>query len=109
LYENKAIKKYILVHRGSVRGLEEILKSDGVLIANLYGELGENIVEQNRLNYNFTKKSVELAKENGYSFFFTGHSLGGWLAQQSVYHCNYDFGYQSTRADRHFVTRQLFS
>lgn len=40
------------------------------------------------------EKALDLASQNGYSLSITGHSLGGWLAQLSLFFIENEFKHE---------------
>jgi tetratricopeptide (TPR) repeat protein len=107
LYVNHKTKNYVLAHR--IAQQENLLdyfrkgssSSHRPLSADSYGKLAGNIFIYLEICYDITKQAIEDYARRGekkYNLSFTGHSLAGWLAQQSVYHCYFDFGYETARA-----------
>ena len=45
-----------------------------------------------------TKIAVEFAKDMNLSLSFTGHSLGAYLAELSVYYCHMDLNFKNVKA-----------
>ena len=56
------------------------------------------MVGQQACNYRATAEAINIAKEAGYRLSFTGHSLGGWLAELSAFYCHAYFGYPDIKA-----------
>ncbi len=48
-------------------------------------------------NFQATAESIEMAQNLTYRLSFTGHSLGAWLAEMSVYYCHAYFEYFTTK------------
>ena len=48
--------------------------------------------------YKATKEAVSYAKKHDYNFSTTGHSLGGWLAEVSLYFAVFDFDAKGAKA-----------
>ncbi|HJD59788.1 MAG TPA: tetratricopeptide repeat protein, partial [Rickettsia endosymbiont of Omalisus fontisbellaquei] len=94
-YINEKTKQLVLAHRGTdfTQLASDLLKIDCSLQTDLIGVLKGNIVPQIAEAYKATKHVVEHAKNEGYNLSFTGHSLGAWLAELSVYFCYHDFNY----------------
>jgi hypothetical protein len=80
----------VLANRGTEPGMADI-QADFDLVHT-------RITAQQVSAYLFTNQLVELAKEKGYSFSTTGHSLGGWLSQLCILYCHKDFDYKKTHA-----------
>ena len=91
IYENNETEQIVLAHRSTNFELslttKNLLKKSGVE-ADLESALIGNIVEHQAHGFIATKKASEYSKEKGFSFSITGHSLGAWLAELSVYYCN---------------------
>ena len=47
--------------------------------------------------YGATVKAVNEAKSRNYTLTITGHSLGAYLAELSVYYCHADIGYRNVK------------
>jgi hypothetical protein len=79
----------VIAHRGTK------LKNFGALWTDAFGVFLKNHVPQMCSASTFTHKIVEVLREvrrdYGVSFqlFFTGHSLGGWLAQVTTFTTEY--------------------
>jgi len=82
-------QQVVIAHRGTD------IKNIGALVTDLKGVLFNNYVEQMSSASTFANKVVsvlqEIEQENKVSFelFFTGHSLGGWLAQITAFTTEY--------------------
>ena len=82
-------QQVVIAHRGTD------IKNVGALVTDLKGILFNNYVEQMSSASTFANKVVavlqEIEQENKVSFelFFTGHSLGGWLAQITAFTTEY--------------------
>ncbi|HJK87222.1 MAG TPA: hypothetical protein QKA08_05635 [Candidatus Megaira endosymbiont of Nemacystus decipiens] len=91
LYVNNEKGYAVLAHRGtaiddSLKLKNQSLKAD--LIEILNGNIG---VQQMHCN-EATHKVVNLVKPYNYHLSTTGHSLGAWLAELSVYYCHQQDG-----------------
>jgi ABC-type multidrug transport system fused ATPase/permease subunit len=65
------------------------------------GVLLGNILPNQEYGYRATEKAIEYAKNGDYKYYslsFTGHSLGAWLAQLSVFYCVDQFKYSTVQA-----------
>jgi hypothetical protein len=60
--------------------------------------LNHNIGVQQAASYVSTKEALEITQQLGYNFSTTGHSLGAWLAELSLYFCHKDFKYDKVKA-----------
>ena len=82
-------QQVVIAHRGLV------LKNWGALLTDIKGVLRNRHVPQMESSITFAHKVVEglqdISRENGVSFqlFYTGHSLGGWLAQITTFTTEY--------------------
>jgi len=82
-------QQVVIAHRGTD------IKNVGALVTDVKGVLFNNYVEQMSSASTFANKVVavlqEMEQENKASFelFFTGHSLGGWLAQITAFTTEY--------------------
>ena len=100
LYENNKDHQFVLAHRGTIAKLEDILKLDSSIKTDIVGIFYKQTVAQQDAAYIATKNSIDIAKEMHvakgmhYTFSTTGHSLGGWLAELSIYFCKNDFSYK---------------
>ena len=93
IYQNKKTKQVVLTHCGTnPRRL-------GTIEADFYGViLGNPIQEQTLDCYEMTKMAVEFCQQNkGYYLSITGHSLGAWLAELSIYFCHFDFDFKNVK------------
>ncbi|XP_065671281.1 uncharacterized protein LOC105845042 isoform X2 [Hydra vulgaris] len=94
-FTNESEYQIVLAHRGTTATIEDIIKPDSPLRTDIIGVLGKENVAQLVQDYVVTKEVVAYAKENGYQLSITGHSLGAWLAEFSVYFCAADFLYSA--------------
>jgi hypothetical protein len=97
LYVNDKTHHAVLAHRGtdipnSLKGKNASLKADLIEILN------HNIGVQQAASYVSTKEALEITQQLGYNFSTTGHSLGAWLAELSLYFCHMDFDYHKVKA-----------
>ena len=96
LYVNDKTHHAVLAHRGtdipnSLKGKNASLKADLIEILN------HNIGVQQAASYVSTKEALEITQQLGYNFSTTGHSLGAWLAELSLYFCHMDFEYHQVK------------
>lgn len=59
----------------------------------LIGEIGLHQAHA----YGGTKIAVDFAKNMNYGLSITGHSLGAYLAELSVYYCHMDLNFKNVR------------
>ncbi len=90
-YNNDEDGQLVLAHRGTTFVWQDLPAKDSPLKTDLKGILSNNIVAQQVAAYDMTKEVAAYAKEHGYNFSITGHSLGAWLAELSLYFSIYDF------------------
>ncbi len=85
LYINRDKKQMVLAHRGTDVLNASAMKTNYLCIwRNKCGG-------QERFIPNLVRQSSELTQREGcLSLSFTGHSLGGWLAQLSLFHFHYE-------------------
>ncbi|WP_342269632.1 tetratricopeptide repeat protein [Rickettsia endosymbiont of Orchestes rusci] len=88
----------VLAHRGTTLELGDLLTTDSPFKTDFKSILGGQIVAQQAVAYIATKEIVEHAKQHGYNLSFTGHSLGAWLAELSLYFSHRDFNYSKAKA-----------
>lgn len=104
IYQNDKTHQLILANRGTdeqtITDIISILvKKNSDWKTNFEEILGSKIiVGQLARNYQATQEVINKAKELGYRLSFTGHSLGAWLAELSVYYCHAYFNYTNTKA-----------
>lgn len=97
-YTNDEDRQLVLAHRGTTFTPKDLFSSDSPLHTDFKGILGRNIVAQQIQAYKVTKEVVIYAKENDYNFSTTGHSLGAWLAEMSLYFAVFDFKAKGAKA-----------
>ncbi|HVT63516.1 MAG TPA: Mbeg1-like protein, partial [Legionellaceae bacterium] len=82
--------QYIVAYRGTdnLSGLME----------DIHGIVLSRVSHQKEQAFLMVQKAVRLAKTKGYSLGFTGHSLGAFLAELSVFFCQNDFEFPNVHA-----------
>ncbi|MCC8467806.1 MAG: hypothetical protein LN589_03835 [Rickettsia endosymbiont of Eriopis connexa] len=90
-YINEKTKQIVLAYRGTTFEKLDLLKTNSLLKAHLKSILGGQIVAQQAAAYEATGEIVKYAEENNYNLSFTGHSLGAWFAELSLYFAHRDF------------------
>ncbi|PWU06476.1 MAG: hypothetical protein C5B43_01645 [Verrucomicrobia bacterium] len=103
IYKNDKTHQVVLAVRGTELGvknvIEDLFKTKSDLKTNLDEVLGGQIVMgQQARNHEATQKAIEIAKKAGYRLSFTGHSLGAWLAELSLFYCYAWFDFRRTKA-----------
>lgn len=101
LYVNDIGRYAVLAHRGT-KIKESIIGFNKSLDASLAEVLSGDIGAQQIAAYGATDESIKFLKDcknNGmpYNFSITGHSLGAWLAELSLYFCHMNFNYQKAK------------
>ena len=82
-------QQVVIAHRGTD------IKNVGALVTDVKGVLFNNYVEQMSSASTFANKvaavmqEIEQEKKVSFELFFTGHSLGGWLAQITTFTTEY--------------------
>jgi hypothetical protein len=90
-YNNDEARQLVLAHRGTTVTWQDLFKKDSPAKTDLIGVFAGEIVAQQRAAYRVTKEVATYAKDNHYHFSTTGHSLGAWLAELSVYYSVFEF------------------
>jgi hypothetical protein len=98
LYINKLTEQMVFAHRGTKFESRDLLETDSSLQTDIKGVFGGQIVGQQAAAYEFTKEIIDYAKSKNYHLSTTGHSLGGWLAELSLYFSHRDFDYHKMKA-----------
>ncbi len=100
IYVNEEKKQVVLAHRGTKLALEDLLKQDSPLRTDIDGILCNKIVPQQEKTFEATKEAVDYveASQNNLHLSFTGHSLGAWLAEASIYFCYRDLQHRFVKA-----------
>ena len=86
-------------------------KQSGVQL-DIEGVLMGNIIVHQAFGCHSSQKAVDFAKEQhykDYSLSFTGHSLGAWLAELSVFYCHksFDFPIKSSQISKGYLKNIL--
>ncbi|HJK86939.1 MAG TPA: tetratricopeptide repeat protein [Candidatus Megaira endosymbiont of Nemacystus decipiens] len=103
LYINDKDGHAVLAHRGT-KIKDSIIGSNQSLKADMIEILNRNIGVQQIAAYASTAAAIKFLKEHTgddndpYHFSITGHSLGAWLAELSLYFCHMDFDYNNVKA-----------
>jgi HEAT repeat protein len=79
LYQNTTTHQMVL----AIRGAQDIIKT---LVNEVLAR--KVVVKQQAWNYCVAEKVLDKAKKNGYRLSFTGHGLGAWLAELSVFYAH---------------------
>ena len=105
IYVNHVRKQLVLAHRGTAITWRRMLSSSS-LAEDIDGVLGCKLTPFHSSFKGATRRAVDLVRGNGtckapyegYSLSFAGHSLGGWIADLSVYYCHKFFDYNNVKA-----------
>ncbi|MDE8611682.1 hypothetical protein PQ676_05590 [Rickettsia felis] len=97
-YINERTKQMVLAYRGTTFEKLDLLKANSPLKTHLKSILGGQIVAQQAAAYEATGEITKYANEINYNLSFTGHSLGAWLAELSLYFAHRDFHYPEAKA-----------
>ncbi|WP_407690058.1 lipase family protein [Rickettsia tamurae] len=76
----------------------DLLKTNSPFKAHFKSILGGQIVAQQTAAYEATGEITKYAEKHNYNLSFTGHSLGAWLAELSLYFAHRDFHYPKAKA-----------
>ena len=85
-YTNDQDFQLVLAHRGTTTTFKDLFNPESPWATNIKSILIKEIGSQQAEAFVTTKDAVKYAIEHGYSFSSTGHSLGAWLAELSLYH-----------------------
>jgi tetratricopeptide (TPR) repeat protein len=88
VYVHHERKQIVLAYRGTVT--DAIWEACATAHADAEGIIQSKLTKQSQLCHITTLEMVEKAKKLGYRWSTTGHSLGAWLAELSVYDCHAD-------------------
>ena len=97
IYKNEKNKQIVLAHRGTTFEFKDLFNTNTPLNADINGVVKNQIIPDQKLVNDLTKKAIVFAKENGYFLSITGHSLGAWLAEMSNLYANQSFKYNKAR------------
>ena len=97
-YINRKDQQLVLAHRGTTLKWFDLIDKDSPTKTDLKGILGGAIVAQQVAAYRAVKQAITDAKDLHYNLSVTGHSLGGWLAELSLYFCYRDFDCPNVKA-----------
>ncbi|CAF0957283.1 unnamed protein product, partial [Brachionus calyciflorus] len=100
IYLNHKLKKIVLAHKSTdfLKSLKSQLFSGSSLKADIDGVLRNQITLYNANGCCATHRAIEFAKKRSYSVTFTGHSLGAWMAQLSVFYSIDYFKFENVNA-----------
>lgn len=99
LYRNSNNCQLVLAHRGTeFTTLGEELFKHKDISADISGVVSNKFIYPMLEAYKAVESSIALARESYYHLSFTGHSLGAWLAELSVYFSHVHLDYGMTRA-----------
>jgi hypothetical protein len=91
IYINDEMQQVVLAHRGT--------DSLGAILEDMRGILLNRISPQKEEAFYFVEDAINLVRgKQGYRLSFTGHSLGAFLAELSVFYAHDHFKYQDVNA-----------
>nr|WP_187145811.1 Mbeg1-like protein [Rickettsia peacockii] len=88
----------VLTYRGTTFEKLDLLKTNSPFKAHFKSILGGQIVASKRPHMKLQRRFTKYVEENNYNLSFTGHSLGVWLAELSLYFAHRDFHYPKAKA-----------
>ena len=91
LFQNNEDHQLVLAYRGLSFDIAALLKKDSTLNTHIQGVIGGSIVAQQANAFIATGEAISIAKAKGYNLSVTGHSIGAWLAELTVYYGQWDF------------------
>jgi hypothetical protein len=106
IYKNDLSQQIVLVHNSidfkyGLFSLSGLRKNSGVR-EDIEGVMKANLTLYQAQAFSATKTVIDLIKDEkskkNYSLSFSGHSLGAWLAQLSVFWCINRFEYEQVKA-----------
>ncbi len=95
IYFNPSENHIVVAHRGTDLYDKQLIAT---VITDLNGIILNNFTEQHKDSLELVNTAVELANTNSSGLSFTGHSLGGFLAELSVFHCNKALNFPNVNA-----------
>lgn len=90
IYINNKDKHMVLAHRGT--------DSFKAILEDIKGIYFNEISPQKKEAFGLVKEAVKLAQKLGFTLSFTGHSLGAFLAELSVFYCKSELNFQDVNA-----------
>jgi len=100
VYKNILTNNIVLAHRSTNFKLglgSNLFKQSGIQTDYESIMLGI-LVPHMAFAHKATKIAVEIAKNLNYTLSFTGHSLGAFLAEMSIYYCSYELNHKFVKA-----------
>jgi hypothetical protein len=100
IYKSIVNRNIVLAHRSTNFKLgfgSNLLKQSGVQADYQTVMLGI-LVPHMAYGQIATKKAVEISKKLNFTLSFTGHSLGSFLAEMSIFYCNYELNFRYVKA-----------
>ncbi|KAF0157044.1 MAG: hypothetical protein FD188_2839 [Ignavibacteria bacterium] len=104
VFENEKENQIVLAHRGTPKptltmdGIRDLLTTNSPLGNDLSMILEGQVGTQESAAYDATRVAVELAKEKNFTLTLTGHSLGAFLAEISIFYCHNTLHYYQAKA-----------
>jgi vesicle coat complex subunit/DNA replication protein DnaC len=98
LYLNETTHQLVLTFQGTNIGeFKDLVRNKSDLQEDIDGVMARTVTDQQALAYDVTDQAVKYAREHGYHLSITGHSLGGFLAELSVFFCYRNFNYNKIK------------
>ena len=104
VFENDIENQIVLAHRGTptptltMDGIKDLLTTNSALGNDLSMILEGQVGTQESAAYEATEAAVELAKSKNFTLTLTGHSLGAYLAEISIFYCHNTLQYYKAKA-----------
>lgn len=83
IFYNQVTHQHVVAHKGTDSFLS--------LIEDIHGVFFNGISPQKESAYQLTEIAIEFARDVGGGLSFTGHSLGAYLAELSLFYCHISF------------------
>ncbi len=95
---NDKARQVVLANRGTEGIIKGLFSQNSDWKTNIEEILhGKIVVGQQAWNFKATEEAINIAKNTGYRLSFTGHSLGGWLAELSAFYSHAYFNYRNIK------------
>ncbi|PWU07284.1 MAG: hypothetical protein C5B43_00575, partial [Verrucomicrobia bacterium] len=102
IYKNDSTHQVVVVdlvrELNIKKGIDFLVQKSGNLNSNIEEILWKIIISHQVQNLQITAEAIEIANDLKYRLSFTGHGLGAWLAELSVFYCHAYFHYPNVKA-----------
>ncbi|MGI9215056.1 MAG: lipase family protein, partial [Gammaproteobacteria bacterium] len=95
IYFNAVENHIVVAHRGTNLDNKRLIST---VITDLNGIILNNFTKQHKDSLELVNQAVDLAKKTSSGLSFTGHSLGAFLAELSVFHCKKTLNFPNVSA-----------